>query len=273
MARRIDTGSGRSARPSILVADGSPTNRLVLRSLLENAGYRVDLAPNGPDAITALKSYAYDLALLDAALPELDGPSTIRRVRALPGLERGLLLLAIASDAAGEDRRQCLTAGADDCLLKPFRCSDLKAALERLLGPESGREHGFDDDDTLPTAGPADRAIEPVLDSEILTRLGGDLGPEALAGVLVTFTEDMGIRLHRIAAAAASANLRTLLFESHAVSSCCRPLGALRLAQLCGPLESAALSGDRDQALTLASAIGSVGADTLSALSDHSIAS
>ena len=262
MARRIDSGFGLPARPGVLVVDGTPTNRLVLRSILENAGCRVDLAGAGLDALTAIRSFAYDLAVLDVTLPDLDGLAVIRCVRALPEPRRHLPLLAVSASPATANRRDCLAAGADDCLIKPFRCSDLTAAAARLLARGDTAGRGF----AILPAAPAEAGIEPVLDAEILGRLGGDLGPEALAGVLVTFTQDMGIRLHRIAAAAASANLRALVFESHAVSCCCRPLGALRLAQLCGTLESAALSGDRDQAVSLACVIGSVGADTLSAL-------
>ena len=266
MARRIDTGAP-PHHPSLLVADGSPTNRLVLRSILENAGYRIELADSGPAVLAAVRGRAFDLVVLDADLPKLDGLSVIRRIRALPGRERRVPVLAISTNPETTSRTACLAAGADDALLKPFRCSDLKAAAALLLDPASGFDTGTGAAILMP-APPGD-AIEPVLDAEILARLGGDLGPGAFADVLVTFTQDMGVRLHRIAAAAASANLRTLVFESHAVSSCCRTVGALRLAQLCGTLETAALSGDRDQALNLAFAIGSVGADTLSILSGH----
>lgn len=259
MARRIEFAP--SARPGILVADGIQINRLVYRSILENAGCRVDLVGSGSEALAAIEGFGYDLAVLDIALSGLDGLALIRCIRALPQPWRQMPVLAISADPVASVRRTCLAAGADDCLIKPFRCSDLKAAVARLLTGSGGAK-------LCPEPAPAaDAAIEPLLDAEALTRLGGDLGPEALAGILVTFTQDMGIRLHRIAAAAASANLRALVVESHAVSSCCRPLGALRLAQLCGTLESAALSGDCDQALTLACAIGAVGADTLCALS------
>ena len=261
MAQRISPGPGLPSRPSILVADGIPTNRLVVRSLLENAGCRVELAATGPDALAALRSFAHDLVVLDLALPGLDALTVIRRLRSIPGFGRRVPVLAISASPTGADRRDCLAAGASACLARPFRCSDLKTVVARLLG----------DRDAAPAEATTDNGgdIEPVLDSHVLARLGGDLGAETLNGVLVTFSRDMGIRLHRIADAAASANLRALVFESHAVSSCCLPLGARRLAQLCGTLESAALNGDRDQALSLAWAIGSVGADTLSALSGH----
>ena len=271
MARRLDIGSGLPDRPGILVADGIPTNRLVLRSILENAGCRVDLVGSGLDALAAVQNFGYDLTIVDIALPDLDGLALIRCIRALPEPGCRMAVLAISANPLTADRRLCLAAGADDCLTKPFRCADLKAAVAGLLADAGGA--GLQVDLAPPAdAMPADAMIEPLLDAEVLSRLGGDLGPEALAGVLVTFTQDMGIRLHRIAAAAASANLRTLVFESHAVSSCCRPLGARRLVQLCGTLESAALSGDCGQALSLACAIGAVAADTLSALSGHGAA-
>ncbi|MEI7609124.1 MAG: response regulator [Rhodospirillaceae bacterium] len=269
MAQRISPGPGLPSRPSILVADGIPTNRLVVRSLLEKAGCRVDLAATGPDALTALRSFAHDLVVLDLALPGLDALTVIRRLRSSPGFGRRVPVLAISASPTGADRRDCLAAGANACLTRPFRCSDLKTVVARLLAGEEcdgdGDGNGAPAEPTTDDGGD----IEPVLDSHVLARLGGDLGAETLNGVLVTFSRDMGIRLHRIADAAASANLRALVFESHAVSSCCLPLGARRLAQLCGTLESAALNGDRDQALSLAWAIGSVGADTLSALSGH----
>ena len=266
MARRIDSGFGHFFRPGVLVADGIASNRLVLCSLLENAGCRVDPVGNGGDALSALESSAYDLAVLDLALPDLGGLSVVRRIRTLPEPRCGVPVLAISANPADAGWWACLAAGADECLTKPFRCADLWAAVSRLLA-------GSGDEDGQAGAGlPAGAAIAPMLDAGILARLGGDLGPETLAGILGTFTRDVDIRLHRIAAAAASANLRELAFESHAVSGCCRQLGAMRLAQLCGTLESAALNGDCDRALRLASAIGAVGADTLCVLTGHGAA-
>ena len=118
---------------------------------------------------------------------------------------------------------------------------------------------------------PDDETV-PLFDASTLTELCADLDPEILAAILVSFVEDIQERLERIATAAASANLRVVAFESHALSGCSETFGALRLATVCRHIEHAVDDGDQESVLTLARSLGQIGAESLGALSAYTCA-
>jgi two-component system response regulator MprA len=125
----------------ILVVDDEPAVRTALRRALEQAGYEVDLAGDGADALAAVAARPPDAVVLDVLMPALDGLETCRRLRA-DGNEVPVLMLT-ARDAVS-DRVAGLDAGADDYLVKPFALEELLARLRALLrrtgpGDQEGR--------------------------------------------------------------------------------------------------------------------------------------
>jgi len=183
------------------------------------------------------------------------------------GAGRRTPIVAVTANLAGAEREAYLAAGMDDCLLKPFRADDLKAMIARLLTPPAPATAMAGDEDA--DAGGAPPETAPLFDAATLVSLGGEIDPEAMPGILVSFVEDMTSRLDRIATAADSANLRALAFESHAVSSCSRTFGALRLARVCHDIEHAVEGGDDGEALALARSLSRIGSETLHALSAY----
>jgi HPt (histidine-containing phosphotransfer) domain-containing protein len=124
-------------------------------------------------------------------------------------------------------------------------------------------------DDIVPSPQANSPDPTPVLDEATLMELERDIGDAALPSLLDDFDHDLRTRLLRITAATAAADLHRLAFESHAISGCSSTFGALRLAQLCHDLESAADQGDRIQVFSLAERLPAAGNETLIALSQH----
>jgi two-component system response regulator MprA len=114
----------------ILVVDDEPAVRTALRRALEQAGYAVDLAADGTEALAAVATRPPDAVVLDVLMPGLDGLQTCRRLRA-DGNAVPVLMLT-ARDAVS-DRVAGLDAGADDYLVKPFALEELLARLRALL--------------------------------------------------------------------------------------------------------------------------------------------
>ena len=114
----------------ILVAEDEPKTGLYLQQGLSEAGFRVDLASNGIDALQLALGEAYDLLVLDVMMPGLDGWEVLRRLRAA-GQAQAVLFLT-ARDRV-EDRVKGLELGADDYLIKPFAFSELLARVRSLL--------------------------------------------------------------------------------------------------------------------------------------------
>jgi two-component system, OmpR family, response regulator len=114
----------------VLVVEDEPKMAgLLLRGLTE-AGYAVDVAGTGADAIWAATENPYDAIVLDVMLPDVDGFAVCRRIRAN---ERWApVLMLTARDAVG-DRVNGLDNGADDYLTKPFSFSELLARLRALI--------------------------------------------------------------------------------------------------------------------------------------------
>jgi CheY-like chemotaxis protein len=117
----------------VLVVDDEPVNREVAKMLLEDIGLRVDTAEDGGQAIARARQTAYVAILMDMQMPTLDGLEATRRIRELPA-HAATPILAMTANAFAEDKAQCLEAGMDDFLIKPFDPETLFALLLRWLG-------------------------------------------------------------------------------------------------------------------------------------------
>ena len=133
--RSIASGSRNMSGLNVLLAEDNPVNALLARTMLEKAGCRVTHARNGQEALAHFEgSLAPDLIIMDVEMPGLDGIETTRRIRreeAAGGLLR-TPILALTANARREDIRECLDAGMDGHLSKPFDRQDLDEAVARL---------------------------------------------------------------------------------------------------------------------------------------------
>jgi CheY-like chemotaxis protein len=121
---------------TILAAEDNATNREVIKLVLRNLGYRVDLVENGAEAVIAVKSKKYDLLLLDMQMPIMDGLTAAREIcRLIPDATRRLKMIALTANALPGDREKCLDAGMDAYLTKPILPIDLAACLRGVFQP------------------------------------------------------------------------------------------------------------------------------------------
>src|SRR4051812_18767680 len=116
-------------RATILVADDHAAAREKASRLLLDAGYRVDLASSGSDAIERLRREPFDLALLDLMMPGVSGLEVLRFLRASK-TEPYLPVILLSSKGDPEQAAQALRLGADDFLAKPYEGIELLARIE-----------------------------------------------------------------------------------------------------------------------------------------------
>ena len=123
----------------ILLAEDNRVNQMVTVNLLEAAGYRVDIAGNGIEAVEAVRRAAYQLVLMDSSMPEMDGIEATRRIRKLPGEASQVPVIALTADALPGDRERYLEAGMSDYLPKPVRKAELLAMVDSWVarGPQA----------------------------------------------------------------------------------------------------------------------------------------
>lgn len=120
---------------TILAVDDKEQNRSVLRNMLEPLGFVVREAIDGAAAVEELRTEAADLVFMDLVMPGVDGFGAIRAIRDDPEL-RDTVIVAISASVASSVRDECLDAGFNDFVAKPFRDTDLFGMMQRLLGLE-----------------------------------------------------------------------------------------------------------------------------------------
>ena len=118
----------------LLVEDDLPLAE-ALMSLLASSGYAVDCVHDGEAARTLVALEQYDLMILDLNLPELDGLSVLRSMRAQGNRAAVMILTA---RGASEDRVRGLDLGADDYMAKPFDIREFEARVRSLLRRQAG---------------------------------------------------------------------------------------------------------------------------------------
>jgi two-component system KDP operon response regulator KdpE len=126
----------------VLVVDDEPQIRRIMRTTLTGAGYEVDDAKTGEEALDKVRVFRPDLVLLDINMPGMGGIAACRALRADPNV--AIIMLTVRSTEA--DKVEALDAGADDFVAKPFSTPELlariRAALRRVpttTHPSSGR--------------------------------------------------------------------------------------------------------------------------------------
>ena len=122
----------------ILLAEDNLVNQKLALRLLQQMGYRADLAANGIEAIECIKRQPYDLVLMDVQMPEMDGLEASRRITATWNASGRPRIVAMTANAMQGDREECLAAGMDDYLTKPIR---VDALVQALLNTTTLKEH------------------------------------------------------------------------------------------------------------------------------------
>ncbi len=118
----------------VLLAEDNPTTQNLISILLQQMGIELTIVDNGQEAVDFLSNEKVDLILMDCQMPQLDGFEATSQLRAL-GVSTPIV--ALTAYARAEDEQECLAAGMDDFLSKPFRQSELKDILVRWLGADA----------------------------------------------------------------------------------------------------------------------------------------
>jgi len=118
----------------VLIAEDNPTNRELLRELLEIRGYTVSEACNGQEALLMVEQAPPDILLLDIGMPVLDGFAVVRKLRENPRFA-SLPVVAVTAYAMQGDREKIMCSGFNGYLSKPVNASLLGEELDRLLAP------------------------------------------------------------------------------------------------------------------------------------------
>lgn len=124
---------------SILLAEDNIVNQKLAAKLLEKRGYLVAVASNGREAVDAFEGERFDLILMDVQMPEMDGIKATRLIREKEAEHGGHIpIVAMTAHAMKGDREECLAAGMDDYMSKPFKPKELYSIIEKVAFRPSG---------------------------------------------------------------------------------------------------------------------------------------
>jgi CheY-like chemotaxis protein len=129
---QLDPGQAARHPLRILLAEDNVVNQKLALRLLQQMGYRADLASNGIEAVESVQRQNYDVVLMDVQMPEMDGLEASRQINARLKPNARPRIVAMTANAMQGDREMCIAAGMDDYLTKPIRVERLVEALNQV---------------------------------------------------------------------------------------------------------------------------------------------
>jgi signal transduction histidine kinase/ActR/RegA family two-component response regulator/HPt (histidine-containing phosphotransfer) domain-containing protein len=220
----------------VLVAEDDPVSRLLARELLDRRGALVTLATTGTEAVAAAARDDFDIVLMDIRMPDMDGLTACRHIRALP--HGRLPIIAVTANALAGERERCLAAGMDGYLTKPLEAETLDAELGRWL-PSTAEASG----EARPAAATAGVPLAlPGFDAANVQHWM-DQAPEAWLGMARAFIAEHPATAAAIGAALDAGDRARAAGLLHRLRGAAAALGADQLTAEAGRLELA-LAGD-----------------------------
>ncbi|CAN5424198.1 hypothetical protein BH10PSE5_BH10PSE5_17990 [soil metagenome] len=126
----------------VLIVDDNPVNLLVLQQILCAFGHRVEKATSGQDALDLLASRPFDLTLMDIQMPGMTGVQALQRLRASPGPNQAVPVIALTADVTSGGRAHYLELGFTEHAAKPIQIPVLMSAISRAMA-EPGVERAI----------------------------------------------------------------------------------------------------------------------------------
>lgn len=118
----------------ILVVDDNPLNLRILAAFVKEAGYQVDSAQGGAEALELFSTMSYDLLLLDCHMPRVDGFQVASHIRSLPAEKRNdTPIIAVTAEASSSCRSRCYLQGMDGFIEKPVNKKDIQRLIATIL--------------------------------------------------------------------------------------------------------------------------------------------
>ncbi len=236
-------GAGASCR--ILLVEDNLINQEVATDMLELLGHVVEVASNGEEALKRLGASEFDLAMMDCHMPVMDGFTATRRLREREqenGQDR-LPVIALTADVQKGIREQCVNAGMDDYLSKPFSQETLRKALAKWLPGQVqansvvSSERPADDGD-----GVVDLAAV-----EVLRELGQKRGKDILNHLVRLFEQQCAEAFPTMREHLEKGDANALGLLAHSLKSSSANLGAAPLSALFADIEHKGRAGDLGQ--------------------------
>ncbi|MFQ5783771.1 MAG: response regulator [Alphaproteobacteria bacterium] len=258
-AKPIITAHGIKEKRSlrVLVVEDNLMNQKLATLLLLKEGHRADVANNGIEAVDAVQKFSYDVVLMDSQMPEMDGITATKKIRALPGEASRVPIIGVTANAMRGDREKYIAAGMNDYVSKPIDKAKLFEVLDRWGCAVAAKP------EVAPTP---EGGSGGDLDSAVLSDLETTLGETVIRDLASQQIKDTRARLERIRAAVEKGDVASLRQEAHDLNSTFGAFGAHLVCERARAVETACRQERGDEALALVPELERVVGDAVSAL-------
>jgi len=233
----------------VMVVDDNGLNQKVAQRLVQQVGYKSEVAANGKLALELLDRQPYDLIFMDVQMPEMDGMEATKAIRerqkdaaAHPNYKNRIVIIAMTANAMQGDREKCLAVGMDDYLAKPVRPADVKHMLERWAGVIY-KDTGHAAPAAAVVSAPAAVVDETIVDMARLLDLT-DGTPESLKELITLYLTQTGGQVTQLTAAVHANNTKDVRRIAHSCAGASATCGIVKIVPILRELER---QGDEGQ--------------------------
>lgn len=209
----------------LLVTDDNLMNRTVIEKLLKRTQVTVDTAESGEQTLEMVKREKYDVILLDAMMPNMDGTQTLHRLREMDdNLSADAAVIVITANAVTGARGKYMAEGFTDYISKPVKPNELERVIGKYISDKSGAE-------------------QPPLDRE-KGMLYCDNDEEFFHAMLKLFTQESVRIIERLEHSLSAHDFALFRTQVHGLKNNCRSIGADSAADLSYELEKLSVRGE-----------------------------
>lgn len=230
----------------LLLVEDNRINQLLASTILEKAGYVVDIANDGLAAIKCVEAIDYDAVMMDVQMPVMDGIEATKAIRtqASTATKRAVPIIAMTANAMSGDRETYLAAGMNDYISKPIQSARLLAVIEHWSQVQSATEPDAADNTV------AGIAAGITMNFSELENLAERIGNQKLRALIADFIEDSADQMKRLATLCAEGNHQEIAALAHQIAGSSSNFGANELAERAHKLHG--LTGKTPDAATYA---------------------
>ncbi|WP_193198990.1 ATP-binding protein [Nostoc sp. MG11] len=241
---KIDPRMAEQHPLKILLVEDYVINQRMIQLMLQQMGYKPDVANNGLEALFVLRRQSYDVVLMDLQMPEMDGLTTTQYICQEWTPDVRPRIIALTANAMSGDRDRCLASGMDDYLIKPIRIAELMRVLKSCQPLYKQEKHSYTGiqkckQEKLPIQNSS--PIDPAALQEILRMADFNSSANAvefLLEIIDDYLEEVPRLLQDIQLYLSQDNFKSLRRVAHTLSSTSTTLGAITFGKLCAELET-----------------------------------
>ena len=223
----------------ILLAEDNTTNQMVALAILKKLGLHADAVANGKEVIKALEIIPYDLILMDAQMPDMDGYEATMLIRDPQSgvANHNIPIIAMTANAMQGDREKCIAAGMNDYVSKPITPETLVKALEKWLPHNDDKPVAASDSSSVPVKTSAifdyDGMMERLMDDEELAKMITDI-----------FIDDIPKRIDALKQAILVFDSKNSELQSHSMKGAAGNIGTNQFLNVAAEIEKASRCED-----------------------------